>query len=270
MSSVFEFQDYREYIRHRIASSECAWGYQGRLAEAARCQPSFLSQALKGRVQLTIDHVAGLADFWHLTEDERSYLLHLLMEERAAHPALRAHCRKVLEDLRAQHGDLSRRLNYPSLVRPEHEAIYYSSWLYPAIHIGTSIPALRSIQRISEYFGINPRHATEILGTLTDMGLVERQGADEWVLTGRFLHLRKDSPFFPTHHINWRFRCGDHLQKRPGEGMHYTSVVSLSKRDIPRIEEEIRQFVERVHAIVADSREENLMGFSCDFFEVTR
>ena len=73
--TIYEFEDYRQFIRHQLEANKQQRGYQSVLAKAAGCQPSFFSQAVRGQVQLTPDHAVGLADFWQLDSHQTDYFL---------------------------------------------------------------------------------------------------------------------------------------------------------------------------------------------------
>src|SRR5262249_55560726 len=86
--SPFAYSAYRPYLIALCDQPE-AKGMRKQLATVAGCQPSYLSQALHGRVHLTEDHLAGIAEFLQLKADEAEFLLLLLREERAGTSVLR-------------------------------------------------------------------------------------------------------------------------------------------------------------------------------------
>lgn len=266
---IFAAEDYRDYIRTRIARTPRSRGLQGRLAEAARCQPSFLSQALAGSVHLTIDHAAGLAKYWSLTKDETRYWLALVQEQRAAHPELKRSCREHRLELRTKQNELSKQLDYPQLRNPSEQARYYRTWLMPAIHIAVSIPKLQTPAALADYFQVRVADVLQALQELEELGLVKRVSPQTWGLSGRFLHLDPSSPFFSTHHINWRFKSASHLQQLgTQDSVHYTSIVSVAASDVKKLEKLAKTFIQEAHAIIAGSREEKLMCLTCDLFGV--
>jgi uncharacterized protein (TIGR02147 family) len=266
---IFLCEDYRQYIRTRIARTEGSRGLQRQLAEAAKCQPSFLSQALAGSVHLTVDHAAGIADFWHFTRDESRYWLALVQEERASHSALKKSCKEQRMEIRDKQKDLAQRLNYPKLSSASEQARYYRSWLMPALHIAVSIPELRTPGSLAAHFQVAVTDVLQALSELEQLGLVKRVTPQRWNLTGQFLHLDTESPFFSTHHINWRFRSAAHLQQiGPRESLHYTSVVSLAAKDLPRLEELARRFIADAHELISKSKEEKLVCLTLDLFQL--
>ena len=57
---IFVFEDYREYLKTKIEENKLIRGYQSKLATAAGCQRSILSQTVKGKMDLSRDQAAGL------------------------------------------------------------------------------------------------------------------------------------------------------------------------------------------------------------------
>lgn len=75
---LYNYQDYKSYLRDRCAERSSARGFQSLLAKAAGCQAPFISQMLRSHVHITPDHACGLAEFLGLDEVETEYFLNLL------------------------------------------------------------------------------------------------------------------------------------------------------------------------------------------------
>ncbi len=129
-----------------------------------------------------------------------------MQEERASHPELRRASREIRQELREKQRDLSRSLNYPKLSQPSEQALYNRSWLMPAIHIAVSIPAFQTVPSLARTFGVRRKDILQALQDLEELRLVRKKSNHRWEMSGQFLHLDTQSPFFATHHINWRFR----------------------------------------------------------------
>jgi hypothetical protein len=72
---IFGFNDYRSYLSHRLANDDEGRyrGYHKKLADAARCQSSHLSQVLASNANLTLEQAMGLASFWNMNAQELSF-----------------------------------------------------------------------------------------------------------------------------------------------------------------------------------------------------
>jgi len=82
------------------------------------------------------------------------------------------------------------------------------------------------------------------------------------------MHLPHDSPIISKHHINWRLQAVRDLELRNDESLHYSSCVSLSKKDAVEIRKQLLSSIESIKAKIKDSPEEILYSFCLDFFEV--
>src|SRR3990167_6287563 len=110
MSTVFEYTSYKDYLRHLLLERSEVRGYQSQLSKAAGCQASYLSQALKTKVELTPDHAVGIGSFMQMNETELDYFLSLVLYSRATLSALKELLAKKLEQMRQAQKNLSQRL----------------------------------------------------------------------------------------------------------------------------------------------------------------
>ncbi|MCB0407785.1 MAG: hypothetical protein KDD34_06240, partial [Bdellovibrionales bacterium] len=58
------------------------------------------------------------------------------------------------------------------------------------------------------------------------------------------------------------------IAKKNNEDVHLSLTVSLSHKDRQLIRQKIAQFVEEISGQIKGSKEEELMAFNLDFFEV--
>ncbi|MCB0385442.1 MAG: hypothetical protein KDD43_08620, partial [Bdellovibrionales bacterium] len=86
--SIFKYLDYKEYLKKTIDKKTKVYGYRAKLAEAASCQRSFLSQVLHSSPHLTLEHGIGLCRYWQFSPMERYYFLALIQPARAGNDEL--------------------------------------------------------------------------------------------------------------------------------------------------------------------------------------
>src|SRR5688572_15749158 len=108
--SVFDYQSFAAYLRAALSSRGIRRGGQARLAEYLRCKPSFISQALAGKVSLSLEHAIQVAEFLDLTEDQRRYFLLLAQKDRAGSISLRNHFATQIEEVLAKRLKISERI----------------------------------------------------------------------------------------------------------------------------------------------------------------
>jgi uncharacterized protein (TIGR02147 family) len=265
---VFQIKEYRDYIRRRIQENRAVRGYQGKLADAAGCQKSFLSQVLNSHVQLTPDHAAGLCRFWALTEDESDYFIGLVNLERAHSPHLKAALTRQLATLRQKQEDFARRFDHAQALSGGEELVYYSSWHYSAIHIALGLPGCRTPRALSERLRLPLPQVLASLAALEGLGIVRKGTGDQWTVARNDLHLAKRSALTAVHHSNWRHKAITRLHERDEWDLNYTGVHSLSARDAERIKDLLREAIADARKIVGPSPEEELVALTCDFFRL--
>jgi uncharacterized protein (TIGR02147 family) len=265
---VFGFDDVRGYLKGVLSERGSQRGLQSRLAEAAGCSASFLSQALAGKVQFTPEHVHGMAMWLRLPEAELAFLVLLVERERAGSQGYVRWLDARIVAARRQDADLAERLPKGRIEDHVHEVSYYSSWVNAAVHVALSIPELRSAPALAARLRLPQSHVEATLVSLEHMGLARREDRENWTLTSRFLHLPRQSPLARVNHAGWRAKAVEAIHSGRDAPIQYTSVFSLARSDIARLEEMVRTFVEETRAVIAESPEEEVVCFLVDLFPV--
>lgn len=265
--SLFTFKDYKDYLKVRLSAEKSTRGLVSKMAEACGCQRSYLSQVIHGHVHLTPDHAFGLSRFWEMPSAETEYFLLLVDHARAASISLKKYIESKLSVLAKDHENLSKRLQRPRIEPGEKELVYYSSWHWSAIHILVSIPEFQTVKALSKKLQIPESSIDHCLKTLEEFGLV-RFEKDRWIFSSGDLHLPKDSLLVSLHHQNWRQRALLDAQLRNEEGLHYTSVQTMSHRAFEQVKQVILDCIDESSKIAGPSKSEKMTCFGCDFFEV--
>jgi uncharacterized protein (TIGR02147 family) len=274
--SVFSFKSYKEYLRAKLAEQSAVRGYQARMAEAAGCQPSYLSQVLTGKTELTPDHAASLALYLGLHGLDLDYFLNLIHYSRATSLVGRQLFEKKMEEIQSTYRKLSERLS-----RQENstaieiagdadstlKAEYFSSWTWTAVHIATSLPAFNTTALISKKLKLPAERVQHILETLTQWGLVTLRDG-QWSFAKSGFHLASDSPMTEPNHLNWRSRAVNDIQLGRPESLHYTSVFTMRRSDFDRIKEILIKAIEETRGVIGPSEPEVTYSLLCDAFEV--
>ena len=154
--------------------------------------------------------------------------------------------------------------------KPEKEIDpkYYSTWLYSAVHIATSIETLRSSEDIAKYFGVPSMSINPVLQSLENWGLIEYKNQSWIYKSGQNYHLDDMSPLSRMNHLNWR----NHSLSRPlspSESINYTSIFSISKKDLEVLRAQLLAYIKNQRDITAASGSEEVVSFCCDFFKVS-
>ena len=266
--TVFAFRDYHAFIKHQVETHREQWGYITRMAKAAACQRSHLSKVINSHVHLTLDQAFALARFWKLGKSEEAFFMAMVEHARATHPVYREELAQRLRRLREEEENLTSRLEQKTTVQSTPEQMtYYTSWLWCALHVLTSIPKYQTLAAISERLSLPPAQIQKALQWLESQRYVRRQG-ERWILAGPSLHLPRDSALISLHHSNWRGRAALSSQFADPKSVHYTVVQSLSLEDSASLRRQILAWIDEYHRTADPSKEEELYCFSCDFFQV--
>ena len=263
---VFNFDSYKTLLRTQIKSNSKIRGYQARMAEAAGCQPSYFSQMLSSKVDLTLDHASGIADFLELHGLEQDYFFTLVNHARASTEGLRRILKQKLDAMKTAHLEVSNRVSHSGRKSEEIERVYYSSWTWTAVHIAVSCKDLQTIGAIAKHLGLRIQEVQNILEQLRDWGFVERK-SEKWIFKTGATHLSPKSPMNETNHLNWRARAANAIQKTQEDSLHYSSVFTVSVEDYKNLKELVIQTIVKSRDLIAPSESEKLVCLNCDVFE---
>lgn len=266
----FPFDDYKDVLRAAIKAASGKRGYQGAMAAAAGCKSSYLSQVLSGPAHLTPDHGIGVAEFLGLADLASDYFLNLLHAARAATPKLKARLSAQRMTLKKQRDDLMARFAgaRPPDVTAEGATRYYSHWRYAALHLMLGIPALQTPAALAPRLGLSVRKTQEMLESLAAMSLAALEGG-RWVPRDNNLHLPKGSVMANVSHANWRMRSVQRVQEEDrGDDLFYTGVHTLSRQDLSKVKEILRDSLARARAVIGPSKEEEAVCIICDCFVI--
>jgi uncharacterized protein (TIGR02147 family) len=263
MKSIFEFDNYRAYIKAKIKTFSHIRGYQGKLALTIGMQPSYLSKVLKGPEDFSSEQTLALSLHWELTPGESEYFIELVHLERAGTKALKEFFRNRLNSIKEKELNLSTQLN-PALLQEEAQTFYFSAWYISAIHLLLGIKTFQNIAEISKRLNLSIETISFVLNKMEGLGLVKRSG-DKWTTGPTRIHLSKQSPYSWIHHGNWRHRA---LTDRVNsQSLHYTALHSVSRKDLEEIRQSFLSLIQESASKVRLSEQETLVAMNIDFFE---
>jgi len=265
MKKVFSYQSYKKFLKDLIESM--GRGAVAKLAEAAGCNRTYLSQCFFSKVQLTSDHILGIAEYLQLSEEEEDFLLLLLLYERASNRKTQQRIKIKMDKLIQANLELSKKIKSKfdsDELSEEQKQKYYSSWKYAAVHSAVSIRDFSSTISISKKLHLSEQEVSLILKDLEEMNLLEG-ASGKWVHTGKNLHVPTGSFYMSQNHINWRLKSFESINRK--NSVHYTSVFSLSKNDWESLREQMLSFIERQRDYIHSSGSEEMYCFCCDLFQ---
>jgi uncharacterized protein (TIGR02147 family) len=270
MKQVFDFKDYRTYLGY-ILESEGGQrsGLRSQLSKAMGCQLSYFSQVLSNKANLNAEQIERLCNYLGLTKDESLYLLTTLLRDRAGTEPLRKIYNDQLDDLLQARLVIEKRLGSTKNLKEKDKLIYYSSWHYAAIHIAVTVPELQTPESISEYFKLPLSKTNEVLSFLETAGLITRNGT-RFEPGQSYMRLGNNNPHILKHHTNWRLQAVDALEREQSSDLHYSAVISLSRKDALELKDKLlKQLRENLEKVKASSEEE-VYCYTIDLFKLGR
>lgn len=264
--TVFEFSDYKRFLLDWLEGQPGAGrGKRTELAAVARCKLAYVSQVLNHRADFSLEQAEAIGRHLGLSPDELEHFLLLLQKDRAGTAPLREMFESQIKRTVEKRKILKDRIGVSEGMSELDRARYYSAWYYTAAHILLTIPQYQARSAVDARLGLGAKKTAQILDFLVKAGLASQEG-DHFRATKAKIHLGGDSPEILKHHTNWRNRAVLAAEKEIPEALHYSSVVSIAKRDVVKIREVILQMIEKFRAEVDPSKEEELFAFCVDWF----
>jgi uncharacterized protein (TIGR02147 family) len=213
-----------------------------------------------------MEQAEGINEFLGHSEDQGYYFLLLLQLAKAGTSKLRQRFQKLVKQEQESHNLLKNRLDAKENLNEDERIKFYSSWVYPAVHALISIPGFQTPEKIAQRLKITAAQATSAIEFLVNAGLLQRGKNGQLSIGTRQTHLGADSPLISKHHSNWRLHAIRAIEEAPQSGLHYSSVVSLSKEDYDNIKEDLIAAIKRAKDVIKKSPEEEICCLSLDFF----
>lgn len=267
MVSVYNYDDYRKYIEAVVKHQKNPWGIWAKIAKSAGCRSTYLTQAMKGRAELTPDHIIGIAQFFELSNDETQFFLLILDYGRAATKKLKEFLITKIRKSRKEKEDIAQNINSTRITVGDKETLYYSSWYWSAIHILLSIPEYRTTVKISERLQL-PLEQTKFVLTQMKLNGLVKQERNQWINSIDDNTIPKQSPLLGMHHQSWRTRAVTDSTNPLSNGLHFTGVQSMSYTDAAKIKSHIQDLIDKNKKIIGPSRKEDVFCLNIDFFNI--
>jgi uncharacterized protein (TIGR02147 family) len=268
MNSIFEYSDYRAYLHSYLTHQpRKGRGLRGAWATAAGCQMAYVSHVLGGKNDFSLEQAERISGHIGHSPEEQEYFLLMVQRIRAGTKPLRQFFQRRMDELAAKHYEIRHRMKIRETLDVQDQAVYYSKWMYSAIHILVTIPEHQAPSSIAAYFGLSQAEIKPYLDFLETRQLIELKNG-RYAVRGPFLHIGKESPLFFHQQISWRQRAIDSIYRNTPDEIHFASCFSLSTSDVDKIRSVLTASIERTTEIIRPSKEEKLYSICLDFFEV--
>lgn len=264
--SVFEFDDYKKYLKNRI--EQMPKGGRGELQKISkhlRMHSTRFSHIFHGAEHLTLEQGIGLTRYFGLNELESDYFMLLLQWAKAGNEDLRKFFEKKKKQLHGRATQLVERLPTDRKLSDSEKAIFYSNWYYSAIRLATSLPSKHNVDTLAERFSIPRDKAAEALEFLLSTGLCVT-AADGKIKAGpKSTHLEGRSPLVSHLHANWRIKAMERHPALGTEEFAFTSPMSIEAKDVAAIREVLLQMIEKAAAYANTRQADTLYCLNVDW-----
>jgi uncharacterized protein (TIGR02147 family) len=262
--SVFDFQDYREFLNAWI-ESQGARGIKGRLAQAANVSSTLISLVLKGDKHLTLEQAVEIGEFLGMSEQETDYFFLLVELGRAGTVKLRQKLKKKIREQQEESKKLAKRLRKDAELSEEQKATFYSSWLYSGTRILSALETHHDISSIAARLEVPPAVISRVLTFLVEAGLCKFEDG-KLTYGPSYTHVAADSPYVIKHHQNWRVQGFRKMDLNDDRNLFYTCPMALSPEAAAQIRALLPKVIDEVLAIFKPSPSEEVYCFNIDWF----
>lgn len=266
--TIYDYLNYKEFLNQKISSMpQKGRGIRLKLAQALSCQTAYISQVLNRETNFSLEQAVKVSQFFEFNKEESRFFLLLVQLERAGSHDLVVFLKNEIQDILTKRAEIETRVNITDSLDERNQHIYYSVWYYAAIHILLSIPEFQTPKKISEHLRLSLKKVYEVIDFLCETGLAKREG-DRYFIGQTRIHLGKNTIQIRRHHTNWRNQAITSIDKNSPDDLHYSSVISMGKKDTVAIKEIMMKAIEECREVIRVSPEEQLQVMTIDFFKL--
>jgi len=265
--TVFDYLNYREYLKNALPVKGPDRGARAKLAGALNCQGAFISLVLGGSSHFSLEHAAKISRFLNHDTEERDYFLLLVHLARAGSKDLETYYREKIQGIQIRRREIKERVDTTTQLSEADQLTYYSSWHFTAIHMCLMVPHLQDKSAIAAALKLPQSRVSSVLNFLLKTGLAKLSG-NRYVCGPTRIHLPADSPLVTKHHSNWRLQALQSMDSFHPSSLHYSSVMSLSQEAIEKIRTILLQAIETSEPIIKEAKEETVCVLAMDLFEI--
>jgi len=150
--SIFDYTDYKAYVRDWIASQpKKGRGLIRRMAEHLKMSSTMLSHIFQGDKHLNLEAVSDLVEFMGIGEDEFEYLLLLVLYGRAGSFSLKERLKKKIKSEQKKADQIAKRMKADTELEDVAKTLFYSSWIYSGIRNMTACPSFKDVDQIASH-----------------------------------------------------------------------------------------------------------------------
>ncbi len=266
--SVFEYKDYKKFIREAIeALPHAGRGMRKDLAYAIGCQTPYITHVLSGDYHFSIEQAEACSRWLSLKDEETEFFILLVLFARAGTKNLERVIGRQISERRTRHAHLKDRVGITTSLSIEDQLIYCSSWQFAAVHLALMNPSFQTLESLETGLKISGDRLTSILSFLVAKGLIKKERA-QFKVVSPFLHFELGSPSLQQHHTNWRLKAIESIAQSAAGDLHYSAALSLSKEDFEWVRDRLSSLLETLATRIKESKDEQIAALTFDWFQL--
>ncbi len=265
---LFEYDDYKSLVLDLVAHMpKKGRGQMTKMAAHLNVHNVVLSQVYRGEKELSMEQAYDTAEYLGFSDLETEYFLLLVQKNRAGHYRLKAHFEERIKEARSKSMDLKKRLKQDKELTEETRAIFYSNWYYSGVRLSTDHPDVNTVDQISRRLDLPLSLVKKVVQFLIENKLCVKENNQLQMGPAR-IHIGSDSPLLSRHHLNWRLKSFDRMNKYdPRKELFFTGPYSLSEELVGKIRKELVETIDRLTKQVVESESETLACLNIDWFQ---
>ena len=269
--TIFHFNDYRRFLEHYFSNlPKKGRGEISKIARHLNVSTTLVSQILSEEKDFSFEQAEGVANYLALAELDADYFILLVHAERAGTATLKKYYQNKINRIKEKSLKVANRISVTKTLSNEERAIFYSSHLYAAIWLFTSIgKSGKTIDDIGKHFDLPRIKVLEVIKFLHDTNLCEENNG-YYKMGTQSTHVEKGSPHLLHHYRNWRILAIRQSESIGDDELMYTAAVSLSKKDFETLREEMVVFIKKFLKTTHESPAEEIAYLNLDFLHVKK
>lgn len=267
--NIFEFEDYRVFLRTYLASeANQAAGARKKLLVDTGISSSLLTQILSEAKQLSSEQAYEVALHLNFSEKETDFFLNLVEIGRAGSVKLKERLRSKMALMRADSLKVSSRVSENVTLSEEEKALYYSNWIYSGIRNLIPTGQGKTIKDIATKLNLTENVVEKATQTLMDFGLLEKSEDGNFRYSRGYTHLDSNNPMIFRHHQNWRQKAIQQMDNYKENHLHYTCPMALPLDVVKELRAKLLEDIQNLSKSLKSSQKPNVSYcLNIDLFE---
>jgi uncharacterized protein (TIGR02147 family) len=265
--NVFLYTNYRHFLTEHLKNlPKQGHGELTKMARTLGVHPTLLSLILSGERELTHEQAYDLCQHIGMSSLETEYFTLLVQMARAGNHRYKKFIQQKLDHLKAENAKMSSHFGHERTLSEQQSSIFYSTWMYSAIRIFTSVAEGGvNLEEIRNRFDLPIETVTEIIQFLVSSQLIVEE-KNRFKVGPQRTFLERGSPHLLKHHSNWRIKALHQADRKTERAMIFTCPFSVSKVDFEKIRSEIAELLEKFSKTIKETNAEDVACLNIDLF----